>query len=77
MSAATTYTPPRSLILATPAGTYVTITLAPENGWGPAALVGALLLAVILWGGIVLRSAARSLAVRRATKKAKKTGGEQ
>ncbi|GHH56146.1 hypothetical protein [Streptomyces candidus] len=72
MSAAS-HTPPRALILAAPAGTYVMIRLAPENGWGPAALVGALLLALILWGPAVLRAAAKSFAVRNAAKKATKT----
>ncbi|KOG85991.1 hypothetical protein [Streptomyces varsoviensis] len=71
MSAAS-HTPPRALILAAPAGTYVMIRLVPENGWGPAALVGALLLALILWGPALLRAGAKSLAVRNATKKAAK-----
>jgi hypothetical protein len=66
----TSHTPPRSLILAAPAGTYTMIRLVPDNGWGPAALVGALLLALILWGPAALRAGAKSLAVRRATKKA-------
>ncbi|MFB7012318.1 MULTISPECIES: hypothetical protein [unclassified Streptomyces] len=71
MSAANSHTPPRALILAVPAGTYVTITRAPEYGWGPAALIGAFLLVLILWGPTALRAGAKSLAVRAATKKTK------
>ncbi|MGN9821900.1 hypothetical protein ACTMUQ_42310 [Streptomyces sp. SD11] len=71
MSSTSTHTPPRALILAVPVGTYVTITRAPENGWGPAALIGALLLLLILWGPATLRAGARSLAIRSAAKKAK------
>lgn len=71
MSTTSSHTPPRSLILAVPVGTYVTITRAPENGWGPAALIGALLLVLILWGPTAVRAGARSMAVRSATKKAK------
>ncbi|MDJ0345539.1 hypothetical protein QMK19_33885 [Streptomyces sp. H10-C2] len=68
---ATSHTPPRALILAAPAGTYVMIRLVPAHGWGPAALIGALLLALLLWGPAVLRAGAKSLAVRNATKAAK------
>ena len=64
------HTPPRSLILAVPVGTYVTITRAPENGWAPAALIGALLLVLILWGPATVRAGTRSMAIRRAAKKA-------
>jgi hypothetical protein len=71
------HTPPRSLILAVPVGTYVTITRAPENGWGPAALIGALLLVLILWGPTTVRAGARSMAVRSAAKKAKKKEAEK
>ncbi|MFE4496086.1 hypothetical protein ACFRKD_26895 [Streptomyces niveus] len=67
MSAASHH-PPRSLIIAMPAGVFVTIRLVPDNGWGPAALVGALLVALILWGPALLRAAIKSLAVRIAAK---------
>ncbi|MFD9819091.1 hypothetical protein [Streptomyces violascens] len=77
----TSHTPPRLLILAMPVGTYTMIRLVPENGWGPAALVGALLLALVLWGPAALRAGAKKLAIRTAMKakaaKAKEKEGEK
>ncbi|MFJ3673646.1 hypothetical protein ACIPSE_45115 [Streptomyces sp. NPDC090106] len=61
--------PPRALILAVPVGTYTLIRIAPENGWGPAALIGAFLVALILWGPKAIRGASKALAIRNATKK--------
>ncbi|MEU7153844.1 hypothetical protein AB0B15_38390 [Streptomyces sp. NPDC045456] len=65
-----THTPPRSLILAAPVGTYVTLTRGPESGWTEAAILGAFLLALILWGPAVLRAGGKALATRKAEKKA-------
>ena len=70
-SGATGFTPPRSLILATPAGTYLMIRLAPELGWSEAAGVGALVLLLILCGPVLLRAALKERAIRAAEKKRK------
>ncbi|MFZ4138543.1 hypothetical protein [Streptomyces koyangensis] len=64
------FTPPRRLILAAPAGIYPTITLSPENGWTWSAAIGAVISALVLFGPALIRSAAKAAAVRAATKKA-------
>ncbi|MDO0939268.1 hypothetical protein QQY66_49080 [Streptomyces sp. DG2A-72] len=71
MSTAKGHQPPRMLIVAVPAGTYVMIRIVPENGWGPAAIVGALLAMFILWGPKAINAASKALAVRNATKQKK------
>lgn len=71
MSAAS-FTPPRRLILAAPVGIYSTLTLAPENGWTEAAIIGAVLFALVLFGPMLIRAAVKAAAVRSATK-ARKT----
>ncbi|MFF4392959.1 hypothetical protein ACFY0G_40495 [Streptomyces sp. NPDC001552] len=68
MSAAS-HNPTRLLIPAGFGFSYITIRLVPENGWGPAALVGLLVLALILWGPAALKWACKNHAVRRAAKK--------
>ncbi|SDL37905.1 hypothetical protein [Streptomyces indicus] len=65
------FTPPRLLILAAPAGIYPTITLSPETGWTWSAAIGAVIFALVLFGPALIRSAAKASAVRAATKKAK------
>ncbi|MEW1616273.1 MULTISPECIES: hypothetical protein [unclassified Streptomyces] len=64
------FTPPRLLILAAPAGIYPTITLSPETGWTWSAVVGAVIFALVLFGPALIRSAAQASKVRAATKKA-------
>ncbi|MGW2599536.1 hypothetical protein [Streptomyces klenkii] len=66
-----THTPPRLLILAAPAGTYLMIRLVPDHGWGEAALLGALLFALVLWGPATVRAAAKAAAHRKAATKKK------
>lgn len=78
MSAAS-HTPPRLLIPAGFGFSYMTIRLVPENGWGPSALVGMIVFALILWGPSAVRAGTKALAVRNATKKkaeAAKEGGK-
>ncbi|MFI9005501.1 hypothetical protein [Streptomyces sp. NPDC053541] len=65
-----TYTPPRLLILASPAGIYLTITLSPDTGWTGSAAIGAAVFVLILFGPAMLRASAKAAAVRAATKKA-------
>ncbi|MGW2456778.1 hypothetical protein ACWCTA_36445 [Streptomyces sp. NPDC001704] len=64
------FTPPRLLIIAAPAGIYPTITLSPETGWTWSAAIGAVIFALVLFGPALIRSAAKASAVRAATKKA-------
>lgn len=54
------FAPPRLLILAAPAGTYLTITLAPEHGWADAGTVGGLVAAAVLSGPALLRAGAKA-----------------
>ncbi|MFD4020628.1 hypothetical protein [Streptomyces sindenensis] len=63
------HNPPRLLIPAGFGFSYMTIRLVPENGWGPSALVGLLVFALILWGPAFLKWASKGLAVRNAAKK--------
>ncbi|MFI7142877.1 hypothetical protein ACIBQ5_35800 [Streptomyces massasporeus] len=76
------FTPPRLLILAAPAGIYPTIRLARETGWDQSAAVGAVTFALVLFGPALVRSAAKAASVRAATKKAeaaakKEKGGDK
>lgn len=64
------FTPPRLLILAAPAGIYPTIRLAPETGWSQSAITGAVIFALVLFGPALIRAAAKAAAVRAATKRA-------
>ncbi|MEU2395066.1 hypothetical protein [Streptomyces sp. NPDC007369] len=64
------FTPPRLLILAAPAGIYPTISLAPELGWDWSAGTGALLFCLVLFGPAFLKWAAKENAARAALKRA-------
>ena len=70
MSAAS-HNPPRLLIPGGFGFAYATVRLAPEYGWGPAALLGALLLALIVWGPRAIKASAKAAAVRAAAKRKK------
>ncbi|MER8039380.1 hypothetical protein [Streptomyces hydrogenans] len=65
-----TFTPPRLLILASPAGIYLTITLSPEAGWTWSAVAGVTVFVLVLFGPAALRASSKAAAVRAATKKA-------
>ncbi|MFC1405754.1 MULTISPECIES: hypothetical protein [Streptacidiphilus] len=74
-STARSFTPPRTLIIATPAGVYLTIRLAPALGWQDSALFGVLLLAFLLSLPALarlVRSARQSATIRAESKAAKK-----
>lgn len=62
---------PRLLILAFPAGVYVTITRAAETTWGEAAVYGGVVLGLVLFGPALIRGAAKAGAAMSARKAAK------
>lgn len=62
---------PRLLILAFPAGVYVTITRAAETTWGEAAVYGGVVLGLVLFGPALIRGASKGLAAANARSKAK------
>lgn len=54
------FAPSRRLVLASPAGTYTAITLAPGHGWSDAGTAGGLLAAAILCAPALLRASAKA-----------------